>query len=144
MPNMKVSVKAHSESPTKIVAKAREFKMVVDEPKSSGGTNEGANPVEYLLTALAGCINVVGHVVAKEMGIDIKNMEIDLEGDLNPARFMGVSKTERAGFQGIRAKIKVDSDASEETLKNWLETVEDRCQVNDNIAHSTPVKISLV
>jgi len=118
--------------------------MVVDEPKSSGGTNEGANPVEYLLTALAGCINVVGHVVAKEMGIDIKNMEIDLEGDLNPARFMGVSKTERAGFQEIRVKIKVDSDASEETLKNWLGTVEDRCPVNDNIAHSTPVKISLV
>ena len=144
MPNVKVSVKAHSESPTKIVAKAREFKMVVDEPKSSGGTNEGANPVEYLLTALAGCINVVGHVVAKEMGIDIKNMEIDLEGDLNPARFMGVSKTERAGFQEIRVKIKVDSDASEETLKNWLGTVEDRCPVNDNIAHSTPVKISLV
>jgi len=61
---LKFSVKAESENPTKTIVEARGFKIIIDEPESLGGTNDGANPVEYVLGALAGCLNVVGHVVA--------------------------------------------------------------------------------
>ena len=89
MPNMQVNVKATKENPTKTVVKARNFEMIIDEPANLGGTDHGANPVEYVLAALSGCLNVVGHVVAKEMGFEIKSLEIELDGELNPARFMG-------------------------------------------------------
>jgi uncharacterized OsmC-like protein len=143
MPNMKVNVKATKENPTKTVVKARNFEMIIDEPANLGGTDDGANPVEYVLAALAGCLNVVGHLVAKEMGFDIKNLEIELDGELNPARFMGKSNEERAGYQAINVKMKPETDADEDTLKKWIEKVENRCPVSDNLANATPVKINL-
>ncbi|MDN5276325.1 MAG: hypothetical protein PWR01_290 [Clostridiales bacterium] len=144
MPDLKFRAKAYSENPTKTVVEARGFKIIIDEPESLGGTNAGANPVEYLLAALAGCINVVAHVVAKEMGFELRGLEIDLEGDLNPARFMGKSTADRAGYKEIRVNIKADTDADAETLSKWLDAVEDRCPVSDTLSNGTPVKISLV
>lgn len=53
------AVLAASESETKIVVEARDFEFVVDEPESLDGSNSGPNPVEYLIGAWAGCLNVV-------------------------------------------------------------------------------------
>ena len=99
------------------------------------GTDDGPTPVDYLLAGLAGCINVVGHVIAKEMGFELRGMDIQLEGDLNPARFMGKSKEQRAGYKEIRVKITPDSDADEATLEKWLGIVEDRCPVSDTLVN---------
>lgn len=143
MPVLKFAAKAQSENPTKTVVEARGFKMVIDEPENLGGTNDGANPVEYVLAALSGCLNVVGHIVAKEMDFTLRGIEFELEGDLDPAKFSGKDTDERAGYKEIRVKIKPDADADEETLEKWLETIESRCPVSDNIANATPVKITL-
>ena len=143
MSDLKFGVKARSENPTKTVVEARGFTMIIDEPKSLGGTNEGANPVEYLVAALAGCLNVVSHMVAKEMGFVLKGVEFEIEGNLNPMKFMGKSDAERTGYKEVRVSIKPDTDADEETLKKWLEEVEKRCPVSYNIANATPVVIEL-
>jgi len=144
MADIKFKAKAHSENPTKTVVEVGRFKIIVDEPKNQGGTDEGPTPVDYLLAGLAGCINVVGHVIAEEMGFELRGLGIQLEGDLNPARFLGRSKEERAGYKEIRVKINPDSDADKATLEKWLETVEDRCPVSDTFVNPTPVNMSLV
>lgn len=143
MPKLKFQAKAASENPTKTVVQARNFKIIIDEPENLGGTDAGANPVEYVLSALAGCLNVVGHIVAKEMGFELRGVEIDLEGELDPSKFMGQETTERAGYQNITVAIKPDCDADEDTKKKWVETIESRCPVSDNITNATPVEIKL-
>lgn len=140
---LKFAVQATSENPTKTVVKARNFQIVIDEPQNLGGTDHGPNPVEYVLGALAGCLNVVGHVVAKEMNMPLSGLTIDLEGDLDPAKFMGKATQERAGYQEIRVKIKPDTVADEETLAKWRDAIETRCPVSDNLQHVTPVTITL-
>lgn len=143
MSEVKFSVKAKSESRTKVVVTTRGFKMIIDEPENMGGADEGANPVEYLLAALSGCLNVVGHLVAREMGFKLKGMELELEGDLNPDKFAGKSSTERAGYKEIRVTVKPDADVDKETLEDWINIVESRCPVSDNISNATPLKIVL-
>ena len=143
MSDLTFSAKAQSENHTKTVVKARGFEMTIDEPEDLGGTNDGANPVEYILAALSGCLNVVGHLVAKEMGFEINDFELEIEGDLDPGKFSGKSETGRAGYKEIRVNIDVDTDADRSTLEKWLETIEERCPVSDNLANETPVKISL-
>ncbi len=143
MKNMNFSISATCESATRTVVKARNFQMIIDEPAALGGSNNGANPVEYLLGALSGCLNVVGHIVAKEMGFDFKGMKIDIEGGLNPAKFLGQPSDERTGFQHIKVKIRPNTTASEETLNEWAKVVEERCPVSDNIGNATPISISL-
>jgi uncharacterized OsmC-like protein len=72
MPMVEFSIKAKSENVTKVVAETPGgFKITVDEPEKLGGTNEGPSPVEYVLAAFAGCLNVVGNMVAKEMDLKL-------------------------------------------------------------------------
>ena len=132
-----------SESATKFVANSRTFNFVVDEPPALGGTDHGANPVEYLLAGLAGSLNVVGHLVAKEQGLKLNSLKISVEGDINPSRLLGLSSDDRAGFQSLRIILIPETDASPEVLLKWLETVEQRCPVRDNLANKTPLQIGI-
>lgn len=143
MPDLTFNATAKSENPTKTIVETSCFTLTVDEPEGLGGTNEGANPVQYLLASLGGCLNVMGHVIAKEMNFTLRCMEIHLEGDLNPARLFGQPTEDRAGYKEIRVIIKPDADADRATLEKWLEAIESRCPVKDNLANPTPVKVSL-
>ncbi|WP_115891370.1 OsmC family protein [Haloferax sp. Atlit-48N] len=136
------AVAAAAESPTETRVSVRDFEFVVDEPESLGGANAGPNPVEYVLGALAGCLNVTAHVVAREMDLDVRDLEIAIEGDLNPATFMGKRDDGRAGYEEIRVAVTADVDADEATIDAWLAAVESRCPVSDNLTNATPLTLS--
>lgn len=143
MSDLKFRVSAHSENPTKTIVKARGFEIIIDEPADLGGTDEGANPVEYILAAFCGCINVMAHVIAKEMDIELRAVKIKMAGELNPNRLFGTSFDDRAGYKGIEVSIEPDCDASPEVLENWMTAIEDRCPVSDNLRNITPVNLKL-
>ncbi|MBD3862674.1 OsmC family protein [Olleya marilimosa] len=143
MSDLKFTVTGNSTSATQFIGQARQFKLVVDEPEALNGTDEAPNPVEYILAGFAGCVNVVGHLVAKELGFKIEKLDIEVSGQINPNRFLGVSQDERAGFKIIELNLIPKTDASIETLAKWLEIVEARCPVRDNLSNKTPIKISV-
>ena len=143
MADLIFSLSGQNVNPTKFVAKTRQFTLTIDEPEGLGGTDQGANPVEFLLAAYAGCLNVMGHIVAAELGFKINNIRIELEGDLNPAKVFGNYTNDRAGYKEIRVNIFPDAETDEANLARWLEIIESRCPVNDNLINPTPVKISL-
>ena len=143
MSNLRFTVNGESNSTTQFVANARHFKLVVDEPEDFGGTDAAANPVEYILAGLAGCINVVGHLVAKELGFVISKLNINVSGEINPDRLLGISIHERAGFQSIQINLNTETDADIVTLSKWLKIVENRCPVKDNFRNETPVRLSV-
>lgn len=143
MSDLIFSLSGQNVNPTKFVAKTRQFTLTIDEPEGLGGTDQGANPVEFLLAAYAGCLNVMGHIVASELGFKLNNIRIELEGDLNPAKVFGKQTNDRAGYKEIRVNIFPDADTNEANLAKWLEIIESRCPVNDNLINPTPVKISL-
>ena len=105
MSDLIFSIKGSNETHTKFVAKARHFKFVIDKPEGLGGNDEAANPVEFLLAAYAGCLNVMGHIVAKELGFTLSKLSIDIDGNLNPAKVFGQPTEDRAGYKQIRVNI---------------------------------------
>lgn len=143
MTTLKFATEAKSERDTKLIVEARGFKIIIDEPENLGGKDEGPNPVEFVLAALSGCLNVVGHLVAKEMGMTLRGLEISAEGELDPAKFMGQPTENRTGYHIIRVSVKPDADADPETLEKWLQAVESRCPVSDNLANATPLQVVL-
>ena len=92
MSDMTFSVRGQSNSATKFTAKARQFSLIIDEPETLGGNDEAANPVEFILAGLAGCLNVVGHLVAKDRHFELKQLDIEITGEINPNKFLGLSK----------------------------------------------------
>jgi len=143
MANLTFSVKGNNSNTTRLDVETRQFKLIVDEPLEMGGNDEGPNPVEYILAGYAGCLNVVGHVVAKELNINLRKLTIEVSGQINPARFQGLSDDERAGFQNIDVNLNIDSDATPAILNQWLEAVENRCPVRDNLSNPTPLNLSV-
>ncbi|MFB6112960.1 MAG: OsmC family protein [Halodesulfurarchaeum sp.] len=101
------------------------------------------SPLEYLLGSLAGCFNVVGTILADEMGIDIEDLEIGIEGDVDTRRYTGESTDPRAGFQDVRVTVRIESDADRDTLQEWIAAVSDRCPVADNLQNETSVGVTL-
>ena len=140
---MKSSVNAESKNPTKVEVNVRDYSFEIDEPEAHGGTGSAPTPVEYELAALTGCFNVVAHVVANEMSVEVESLKIQASGELNPAKFQGHDTSERAGFQQIELDIDAETNADLETEKKLFEKVEERCPVRDNISHETPVKLKL-
>jgi uncharacterized OsmC-like protein len=137
------SITATGDSETKTTVSVRDFEFVVDEPTNLGGTNEGPNPVEYLLGAWAGCLNVVAQTVCDEHDVELAGLDIEVEGDLDPRKFMGMADEPRAGYQEIRVELTAETDTDPETLETIREEVEARCPVGDNIMNPTPIEVTI-
>lgn len=136
------TVTGDSESPSKLRVAVRGFSFVIDEPESFGGTDAGPNPVELVLSSLAGCMNVVVHMVAAEQDVKIRSLRLTVEGDLDPSRLMGSLMDTRAGFSAISLTAEVDSDASPEQIDEILRIAESRCPVADSLNNPTPVTLA--
>ena len=140
---LKFSINSTSESAARTRVSTRGFDLIVDEPESLGGTDHAPNPVEYLLAGYAGCINVVAHLVADELDFKLKDFKVDIQGFINPARLFGKSYAERAGYQSLEVTLQTSTLIDPELKKTWLEEIESRCPVNDNLSNPTPIKFSL-
>jgi uncharacterized OsmC-like protein len=91
-------------------AHGQSFELHADEPPLLGGTDKGANPVEHLLNALAGCVTTAMVAHAAVRGIEINSLESELEGDIDLRGFLGLDEKTPKGFTNIRIKFKVDAD----------------------------------
>lgn len=107
------------------------------------GDDRGANPVEYLLVGLAGCITttLVYHAAAR--GITITQVDARLDGDIDIQGLLGMSDNVRAGYKNINIKLKVKGDAPKEKLEELVMLAERLSPVADVVSHGTPVSVGL-
>jgi uncharacterized OsmC-like protein len=114
-----------------------------DEPLVLLGNNKGPNAVELLLQAVGFCY-AVGHVAnAAARGIEVTQMEYDIEGDVDVRTFLGLAGP-RAGFTAIRVTGRVASpNATDEQLQELCTYVQDTSPVLDSLANPIPVTTTL-
>ncbi len=124
-------------------SRTKPFVMEADEPAVLLGEDNGANPVEYVLAGLAGCMttSMVYHAAAR--GIKIESIESSFEGDLDLQGFLGLSDKVRNGYENIRVTFKIKADAPEETLQELIEIAQQRSPVFDIVTNPVPVKVEL-
>jgi uncharacterized OsmC-like protein len=92
------------------IAHKQTFELHADEPPILAGGDDGANPVEHLLNALASCVttSMVAHAAVR--GIHIEELESELEGDIDLRGFLGLANDVPKGYTDIRVKFKVKAD----------------------------------
>jgi putative redox protein len=54
-------------------------RVIVDEPRETGGDDEGASPLEMLAVSLAACTAITIEMYAKHKGWDIGHVEVSAE-----------------------------------------------------------------
>ena len=122
---------------------AEPFVFDADEPPVLLGGDSHANPVEYLLVALSGCLttSMVAHASAK--GIEIRGVQSRYEGDIDLRGFLGLSEEVPVGYQAIRVFFKIDADVIEAQKEEMIQTAQKYSPVFNTITRSAPVKVEL-
>jgi uncharacterized OsmC-like protein len=119
------------------------FEFDNDEPPVLLGENRGANPVEFVLHALAGCLTTTFIAYASAQGVRIESMETEFEGDLDVRGFLGITDEVRRGYREIRVTFRVKSDAPREKIEELVKLARRRSPVFDIVSNPTPVRVTL-
>ena len=108
---------------------------------ATGGDGLSACSGDMLLEALVACAGVTLRAVATALGISLRDATIRAEGDLDFRGTLGVSKDVPVGFQRIRLRFDLDTEANEEQLATLLRLTERYCVVYQTLVH--PAKIDI-
>ena len=108
---------------------------------ATGGTGLQACSGDMLLEALVACAGVTLRAVATALGIEVRAGGVRAEGDLDFRGTLGVSKDAQVGFQEIRLRFELDTDASPEQLETLFRLTERYCVVLQTLR--TPPELSV-
>ncbi|WP_181784785.1 OsmC family protein [Pseudonocardia pini] len=126
-------------------SRTESFTLDAGEPAILLGTDQGPNPAEYLLHALAACVTTSLVFSAAARGVRLTSVTSELEGDLDVQGAMGVNTQDhRNGFERIRMTVTISGDASPEKLREVVERGRDRSVVFDSISNGVPIDIAVV
>jgi uncharacterized OsmC-like protein len=86
------------------------YDLLADEPPILAGNDDAPNPVEHLLHALATCVttSLVAHAAVR--GIQLDEVESEIEGDIDLRGYMGIDSRVPKGYTDIRVNFKVKAD----------------------------------
>ena len=106
-----------------------------------GGAGTAACSGDLLLGALAACAQITCQMVATAMGIPADRIEARVEGDLDLAGTLGVSRDVPVGFESIRVRFDVEAPgATPEQLKALREKTEQYCVVMQTLVKPPKVE----
>jgi uncharacterized OsmC-like protein len=129
-----------SNEPGRALLTVRGQHGITDAPPTLGGPNESANPVELLLSALAGCAVFVCERAAQELGIGLKAVQVTAAGDFDPRGVCGEPVDPR--FQALRVRLTLDGpDPAQSAL--LVQAFQTRCPVYTTLARAVPVELVL-
>ncbi len=120
------------------------FEFTNGEPPLLLGNNEGANPVEFLLHALAGCVTTTFILHAMARGIEIEELSTELEGDMDLQGLLGLDETVPAGYEQINIRLHVQANCSDQELDDLLNYAKQHSPVCNTVCRPVPVVIERI
>ncbi|MFK8057979.1 MAG: OsmC family protein [Saprospiraceae bacterium] len=115
--------------PTAVTITDTEWKLQLDEPVDEGGSNSGANPMQYFIASLVGCQNEQAQVVAEELSLTINQIDINAEIDLDLSGFMGMADNSNGSYKSVRLVTKVSGDVTSDQVNALGQKVDARCPI---------------
>jgi uncharacterized OsmC-like protein len=109
---------------------------------ATGGTGLLACSGDLLLQALVACAGVTMRAVATALEIPVRGGRVHAEGDLDFRGTLGVGRDAPVGFQIIRLRFELDTDATGEQLATLLRLTERYCVVLQTLRVSPTVAVT--
>jgi len=110
---------------------------------ATGGDGRAACSGDLLLEALVACAGVTLKAVATALALPLAGGTVSAEGDLDFRGTLGVAKNVPVGFQAIRLRFDLDTDATQEQLDSLLRLTERYCVVYQTLKQPASVTVSL-
>src|SRR5437764_13019920 len=109
---------------------------------ATGGSGLELCSGDMLLESLVACAGVTLAAVATALEIPLRDAMVRAEGDLDFRGTLGVAKEVPVGFQNIRLRFELDTDATDEQVATLLKLTERYCVVYQTLAHPPKIQIS--
>src|SRR5436853_2229826 len=109
---------------------------------ATGGNGLSACSGDILLESLVACAGVTMRAVATALDMPLRDATVRAEGDLDFRGTLAVSKEVPVGFQQIRLRFDLDTDATEEQLATLLRLTERYCVVYQTLDQPPKIDIS--
>ncbi len=109
----------------------------------TGGSGLELCSGDMLLEALVACAGVTLKSVATAIEVPLKKGLVYAEGDLDFRGTLGVDKEAPVGFQEIRVRFEVETDAPQDKLDLLLKLTERYCVVYQTIKNGPKVSVSM-
>jgi uncharacterized OsmC-like protein len=122
-------------------SRSEAFIFTNGEPPVLLGRNEGANPVEYLLHALAGCVTTTTVLHATARGIKLRRLSTELTGNINLQGLLALDDSVPAGYESIRIRMDIEADCSDEDLAELIDFAQRHSPVCNTVCRPVPVTI---
>jgi uncharacterized OsmC-like protein len=138
-----VTLKAHGQIGEGISCRVETGKALVEAGlhPATGGDGLAACSGDMLLEALVACAGVTLRAVATAIGIEVRGGTVNAEGDLDFRGTLGVSKDAPVGFQAVRLRFMLDTDADEDQLATLQRLTERYCVVYQTLL--SPVSMAV-
>ncbi len=125
-------------------SRSEAFEFTNGEPPVLLGHNEGANPVEFLLHALAGCVTTTTILHAAARGIEIESLSTTLVGDIDLQGLLALDDV-APGYRGIRIEMDIKAkNASDADLDDLLAFAQAHSPVCNTVCRPVPVVVERV
>lgn len=126
-------------------SRSGDFSFTNGEPPVLLGDNEGANPVEFLLHALAGCVTTTTVLHAAARGIEIESLSTELIGDLDVRGLLALDEGVSPGYRAIRIRMDIRAkNCNDEELDELLQFARSHSPVCTTVCRPVPVVLERV
>ena len=139
------SVTAASDDPTRVRIAVDGIEGAVLEIAAHhavGGTHPIPCSGDVFLAALAGCQEITLRMVAAAIGLELRHLAVRVEGDWDARGTLGVDREVPVGFQALRMRIEVDTDAPEDQLARLMKSAERYCVIAATLKDAPPVEVT--
>ncbi len=123
---------------------AKDFTIKVDEPLELCGTNQYANPQEYLLASLNACMMVGYSALCALEGIELTDLRIVTEGEIDLRGFLGISPDVKPGYDQLKYVVHISGNGTLEQFEKIHQTVMATSPNYFNVSRAVPLKSRLV
>jgi uncharacterized OsmC-like protein len=123
---------------------SRRFSIDADEPRELGGSNQFANPQEYLLAALNACM-IVGYAAQCALhGITLEKLEIETQGEIDLRGFLGIDPAVPPGYGDLGYVVRIRGNGTREQFAEIHKAVMATSPNFHNVSRPVDLKPSLV
>lgn len=118
----------------------KDYTIRIDEPEELGGSNQFANPQEYLLSAFNACM-MVGYVALSALeGIELESVRIETNGDIDLRGFLGIDPSVAPGYEELEYTVHIKGNGTLEQFQKIHEMVCATAPNRHNL--SKPIRMS--
>ena len=122
-------------------AMAREFKdILIDEPESFHGDNNGPSPIEYLLIGIGGCLSSSFVYYLQKNDIEVEELDVVVDGKL---KHTGPMMNLKLVEVELELQVSFKKGQLDEKIDLCFETFREYCPISDLIIKGVPLKVNI-